>query len=105
MPELPEVEVVRSGLERYLPGRRIAQVFVLHPRAIRKHLAGSGDFENRLAGRQIAAVRRRGKYLWFEFDDDQILIGHLGMSGQFLLVPSDVADEKHLRLRFVFSDW
>ena len=105
MPELPEVEVVRSGLDRYLPGRRIAQVFVLHPRAIRKHLAGPIDFQNRLVGREIAAVRRRGKYLWFEFEDDQILIGHLGMSGQFLLVPKDTEDEKHLRIRFVFSDW
>ena len=105
MPELPEVEVVRSGLDHYLPGRRISQVFVLHPRAIRNHLAGPIDFQNRLVGREIAAVRRRGKYLWFEFEDDQILIGHLGMSGQFLLVPKDAEDEKHLRLRFVFSDW
>ena len=105
MPELPEVEVVRSGLDRHLPGKRISQVFVLHPRATRNHLAGPIDFQNRLVGREIAAVRRRGKYLWFEFEDDQILIGHLGMSGQFLLVPKDSEDEKHLRVRFVFSNW
>jgi formamidopyrimidine-DNA glycosylase len=105
MPELPEVEVVRSGLERHLIGRQISQVTALHPRAIRKHLAGAEDFENRLKGLQIEAVRRRGKYLWFELDDDQALIGHLGMSGQFLLLPSAADDEKHLRLRFEFAGW
>jgi formamidopyrimidine-DNA glycosylase len=105
MPELPEVEVVRSGLERHLIGRQISQVAVQHPRAIRKHLAGAKDFESRLVGLQIEAVRRRGKYLWFELGDDQALIGHLGMSGQFLLLPSEAEYEKHLRLRFEFADW
>jgi formamidopyrimidine-DNA glycosylase len=105
MPELPEVEVVRSGLERHLIGRQISQVEVLHPRAIRRHIPGAQDFAGRLVGHEITALRRRGKYLWFELDDEQALIGHLGMSGQFLLLPSDSDYEKHLRLRFEFSDW
>jgi formamidopyrimidine-DNA glycosylase len=105
MPELPEVEVVRSGLERHLIGRQISRVEVLHPRAIRRHIPGAKDFQSRLVGRAITALRRRGKYLWFELDDEQALIGHLGMSGQFLLLPSDSDYEKHLRLRFEFSDW
>jgi formamidopyrimidine-DNA glycosylase len=105
MPELPEVEVVRSGLERHLIGRQISRVEVLHPRAIRRHIPGAKDFQSRLVGRAITALRRRGKYLWFELDDEQALIGHLGMSGQFLLLPSDSEYEKHLRLRFEFSDW
>jgi formamidopyrimidine-DNA glycosylase len=105
MPELPEVEVVRSGLERHLIGRQISQVEVLHPRAIRRHIPGAQDFAGRLVGHEITALRRRGKYLWFELDDEQALIGHLGMSGQFLLLPSDSEYEKHLRLRFEFSDW
>jgi formamidopyrimidine-DNA glycosylase len=105
MPELPEVEVVRSGLERHLIGRQISQVEVLHPRAIRRHIPGAQDFASRLVGHEITALRRRGKYLWFVLDDEQALIGHLGMSGQFLLLPSDSDYEKHLRLRFEFSDW
>jgi formamidopyrimidine-DNA glycosylase len=105
MPELPEVEVVRSGLEPHLIGRQISQVEVLHPRAIRRHIPGAQDFERRLVGRAITALRRRGKYLWFVLDDEQALIGHLGMSGQFLLLPSDAVAEKHLRIRFEFDDW
>jgi formamidopyrimidine-DNA glycosylase len=105
MPELPEVEVVRSGLERHLIGRQISQVEVLNPRAIRRHIPGAQDFASRLVSHEITALRRRGKYLWFELDDEQALIGHLGMSGQFLLIPSDSGYEKHLRLRFDFSDW
>lgn len=105
MPELPEVEVVRSGLERHLIGQEISLVSVLHPRAIRKHVAGPGDFADRLVGRKLSAVRRRGKYLWFEFEDEEVLVGHLGMSGQFLLVPNDSEFEKHLRLRIAFSNW
>ncbi len=104
MPELPEVEVVRAGLERHLIGKAISSVSVLHPRAIRKHQAGAEDFASRLTGRVIEVVRRRGKYLWLEFDDEQVLVGHLGMSGQLLLVPSEQVIEKHLRIRMAFVD-
>ena len=64
MPELPEVEVVRSGLQRWVAGRTIDDVEVRHPRAVRRHVAGPGDFATRLRGRTIACVSRRGKYLW-----------------------------------------
>lgn len=104
MPELPEVEVVRAGLDRHLIRKAISSVSVLHPRAIRKHQAGAEDFASRLTGRVIEAVRRRGKYLWFEFDDEQVLVGHLGMSGQLLLIPSEQMIEKHLRIRMSFEN-
>ncbi len=64
MPELPEVEVVRAGLERHAVGRTIETVAVLHPRAVRRHAAGPDDFATRLSGRLITGARRRGKYLW-----------------------------------------
>ena len=64
MPELPEVEVVRAGLERYAVGRTIETAEVLHPRAVRRHAAGPDDFAARLSGRLITGARRRGKYLW-----------------------------------------
>jgi formamidopyrimidine-DNA glycosylase len=104
VPELPEVEVVRAGLQRGVVGRTIASVTVAHPRAIRRHLAGARDFEGLLAGRTITAALRRGKYLWLPLDSGDALTGHLGMSGQLLVVPSDKPDETHLRVRFTFSD-
>jgi formamidopyrimidine-DNA glycosylase len=108
VPELPEVEVVRAGLDGHVTGRTIATVEVLHPRAIRRHLPGPADFTGRLAGRTIAAAQRRGKYLWLELSDetnpDIALLAHLGMSGQLLVQPEGAPDEKHLRVRFDFTD-
>ena len=68
MPELPEVEVVRRGLERWVSGRTVADAEVLHPRAVRRHLAGAEDFAARLKGRRIGAAARRGKYLWLPLE-------------------------------------
>jgi formamidopyrimidine-DNA glycosylase len=104
VPELPEVEVVRRGLEREVVGRTIESVTVAHPRAVRRHLPGGPDFEARLAGRTIIAARRRGKYLWLPLDDGDAVLAHLGMSGQLLVRPVDAEDETHLRVRFRFTD-
>jgi formamidopyrimidine-DNA glycosylase len=110
VPELPEVEVVRRGLERHVLGRRIASVEVLHPRPVRRHLPGPEDFAAVLTGRTFTAARRRGKYLWLPLtplDRDgggDALLGHLGMSGQMLVQPRGAADERHLRVRFSFAD-
>ncbi|MBB1243269.1 bifunctional DNA-formamidopyrimidine glycosylase/DNA-(apurinic or apyrimidinic site) lyase [Streptomyces durbertensis] len=114
MPELPEVEVVRRGLERWIVGRTTAEVAVLHPRAVRRHVAGAADFAARLSGRRVLDARRRGKYLWLPLGDgpsgpasddgDWALLAHLGMSGQLLVQPADAPDEKHLRVRVGFQD-
>ncbi len=104
MPELPEVETVRRGLAASVTGRTISAVTVAHPRAIRRHLAGATDFAARLAGRRIQRVCRRGKYLWLPVDGDDVLVAHLGMSGQLLVRFPEAADEGHLRVRFVFAD-
>ena len=104
MPELPEVEVVRSGLERLVVGRRIAEVAVTHPRAVRRHVAGAADLSGRLAGARIEAARRRGKFLWLDLSTGEALLAHLGMSGQFLVQPPTAPAEKHLHVRFSFAD-
>jgi formamidopyrimidine-DNA glycosylase len=96
--------VVRRGLETHASGRTITHVDVLHPRAIRRHVLGPQDFEARLKGLRIDAVRRRGKYLWVELDSGEAMLAHLGMSGQMLVRPEGAPDEKHLRVRFQFSD-
>jgi formamidopyrimidine-DNA glycosylase len=104
VPELPEVETVRQGLSRWVAGRTIESVQVLHPRAVRRHAAGGADFVAALAGRTITDVRRRGKYLWFALDSDDAIVGHLGMSGQMLLVEAQTPPGPHLRVRFTFRD-
>ncbi|MEZ0068575.1 formamidopyrimidine-DNA glycosylase [Streptacidiphilus sp. MAP12-20] len=105
MPELPEVEVVRRGLERWVSGRTVASVEVLHPRAVRRHAAGPEDFAAQLRGRELGAAQRRGKYLWLALPGTgSSLLGHLGMSGQLLVQPEGAADEKHLRVRLRFAD-
>ncbi|MDF1602833.1 bifunctional DNA-formamidopyrimidine glycosylase/DNA-(apurinic or apyrimidinic site) lyase [Nocardioides sp. YIM 152315] len=100
MPELPEVEVVRAGLERHVVGATVVGVDVLHPRPVRRDLRGPAGFAAALAGRRIEAARRRGKYLWLPLDSGDALLGHLGMSGQLLVQPPATPDERHLRVRF-----
>ncbi|MGY1710409.1 bifunctional DNA-formamidopyrimidine glycosylase/DNA-(apurinic or apyrimidinic site) lyase [Geodermatophilus sp. SYSU D00758] len=110
MPELPEVEVVRRGLERWVAGRTVASVQVRHPRAVRRHLEGADHFVAALTGRTLTAARRRGKYLWLPLAEPdgtpvgQALVAHLGMSGQLLVEKPSQPDETHLRARFAFTD-
>jgi formamidopyrimidine-DNA glycosylase len=104
MPELPEVEVVRSGLASFVVGRTIERVCVLHPRPVRRHLPGPDDFEVRLVGHRFTAAHRRGKYLWLALDNGDAMIAHLGMSGQMLVQPRAGAPERHLRVVFELSD-
>jgi formamidopyrimidine-DNA glycosylase len=100
VPELPEVEVVRRGLEKFVVGREIGSVDVLHPRPLRRHVAGPRDFANRLAGRTVLEACRRGKFLWLPLDSGDALLGHLGMSGQFVVQKPGAPDERNLRVRF-----
>ncbi|MFE4515592.1 bifunctional DNA-formamidopyrimidine glycosylase/DNA-(apurinic or apyrimidinic site) lyase [Kitasatospora sp. NPDC056783] len=121
MPELPEVEVVRRGLATWVAGRTVADVQVLHPRAVRRQPAGAADFSARLIGTTLGTAQRRGKYLWVpltgtgrpragsgsprpEAGGGFSLIGHLGMSGQLLVQDPSVPDETHLRVRLRFAD-
>jgi len=99
VPELPEVEVVRRGLARWVTGTRVADVEVLHPRPVRRHLAGAGDFAARLRGVEVTDAVRRGKFLWLTLDSGEALLAHLGMSGQLVLQPPDAEPETHLRVR------
>lgn len=101
MPELPEVEVVRRGLDRWVTGRRIASVEVRHPRAVRRE---PRDLAAAIVDRQLVCASRRGKYLWLPLDDHRALVAHLGMSGQLLVQPADAVDETHLRIRVRFTD-
>ncbi|GAA4129346.1 bifunctional DNA-formamidopyrimidine glycosylase/DNA-(apurinic or apyrimidinic site) lyase [Nocardioides fonticola] len=103
MPELPEVEVVRAGLERHVVGARIRAVEVLHERPVRRDPRGAAGFAAALTGRTLVAARRRGKYLWLPLDDGDAVLAHLGMSGQLLVQPPQAPAERHLRVRFVLD--
>lgn len=99
MPELPEVETVRSGLERLVLGRRVQAVEVLRASAVRRQAAGSAEFIDLLLGAEIQEVARRGKFGWFVLDrSDLAWVWHLGMSGQ-LLVDEEPVVRRHSRLR------
>jgi formamidopyrimidine-DNA glycosylase len=104
MPELPEVEVVRRGLQAHVVGRTVARVDVLHPRPVRRHLAGADDFAALVTGRLVLGANRRGKYLWLPLDSGDAVLAHLGMSGQLLVQPATAPDERHLRVRFTLTD-
>ncbi|OBB63870.1 DNA-formamidopyrimidine glycosylase [Mycobacterium sp. 852014-50255_SCH5639931] len=106
MPELPEVEVVRRGLQARVVGRTITAVRVHHPRAVRRHEAGPADLTARLLDARITGTDRRGKYLWLLLDGpdqpDTALVVHLGMSGQMLL--GEVPRADHVRISALLDD-
>jgi len=106
MPELPEVEVVRRGLQAHIAGRTITAVQVHHPRAVRRHELGAADLTARLLGARIMGTDRRGKFLWLTLENDGVtdtaLVVHLGMSGQMLLGPLERTE--HLRIAAVLDD-
>lgn len=110
MPELPEVEVVRAGLAQAVTGARIHAVEVFDVRSLKRHntsITGasspeerSADFERRLTGAALLAPMRRGKFLWVPiYGHDEVLLTHLGMSGQLLLRSLDAPDDRHVRVR------
>lgn len=101
MPELPEVETVRRGLEQWVIGKKIREIEIVHKGGNR-----SSTFAplSAVKGARIRNIRRRGKFLWFEVNRDIALVAHLGMSGQFLIQDKRAADEKHLRVRIDYGD-
>lgn len=106
MPELPEVEVVRRGLETFLKDATITRAEVRRDSAVRHHFSPD-EFAFLVADRRVTAVVRRGKFMWWELsarDDEDTpvaLSAHLGMSGQFRAF-DDAGQEphKHCRTRF-----
>ena len=101
MPELPEVETVRRGLERWCVNTKIVEIQTLHPRSTSERSFAPLEV---LLGSRITRISRRGKFLWFVLDGPLTLVAHLGMSGQFRVQPIDVPDERHLRARLTLKN-
>ena len=97
MPELPEVETVRRGLARVMEGRRIEHV------EVRRHdlrFPVPYDFADRLTGRTLTSLGRRAKYLVGAFDDDTVLLAHLGMSGRMVI---ETEEDQTVSGRFLYG--
>jgi formamidopyrimidine-DNA glycosylase len=102
MPELPEVEVVRRDLDREVVGKKIKAVDVDGMRSVRRH-HNRKQFTSRLVDHKITSVDRRGKYLILTLDGDDVLVVHLGMSGQLVRAKSSrdaVAKHTHVVITF-----
>jgi formamidopyrimidine-DNA glycosylase len=98
MPELPEVETIRRDLEKEVVGKRIKAVDVTGLRSIRRH-TNKKQFISRLEGKKIESVGRKGKNLLVDLGDD-LLVVHLGMSGQLLKHVAKDATAKHTHVVF-----
>ncbi len=101
MPELPEVETVRSVLSRDMVGKKIKTVAVTNGRVVRRH-KNAKDFRERTEGRTVKSINRLGKYLIFGFDDGTKMVAHLGMSGQLLRAKA-AKDPKPKHTHIVFT--
>lgn len=101
MPELPEVEVVRRGLEDHAVGRTFGAVEVLHPRAARGNAEDLGEV---LPGLKVTGTDRRGKFLWLTLSDGAALVVHLRMSGQMRVGTPGAVTSPHARIRASLSE-
>jgi len=120
VPELPEVEVVRAGLEPAVSGALITSVDVVDERGITRHDRARGDLSALLAGARMLGAARRGKFLWLPLEartagapnsggaatasgSDEAVLLHLGMSGQVLLREAGAPLERHARVRLTLE--
>jgi formamidopyrimidine-DNA glycosylase len=105
MPELPEVETVRTGLAKSITGAKVTSLVVHDSRSLKRHLSGPADFQRKLVGQQVLDVIRRGKFLWLPLSDNQnALVGHLGMSGQMLIRTPDFPEDNLNRITIGFEN-
>ena len=99
MPELPEVETTRRGIEPHVVGRKVT-VVTIRDRRLRWPI--SNDLEQRLQGARVLATRRRAKYLLIDFQNGSLLI-HLGMSGSLRLTSRNEEPRKHDHVDIAFD--
>ena len=100
MPELPEVETVRRGLEKLILGKKIASLDIRYPKMIKTDL---DQFQKELPGQLVKSMGRRGKYLLF-YLTDKVLISHLRMEGKYFYYPDQVPERKHAHVLIHFED-
>jgi formamidopyrimidine-DNA glycosylase len=97
LPELPEVETVVRDLRPLLVGQRIDSTWASRPRL---RMPWSRAWGPRIVGRHVEEVGRRGKWILLRMDDGQVLVMHLGMTGQLTVTPRHEARADHTHLVF-----
>ena len=100
MPELPEVETIRRDMDKEMSGRKIKSVEVTGHRTVRRRPA---EFSERLEGRKVAGVERKGKYLVVKLDSEDVLVIHLRMSGQLLKATAKTPVDEHTHATIVMA--
>ena len=100
MPELPEVETVRRGLEKLILGKKISTIDIRYPKMIKTDL---DEFLKEMPGQVIQTMGRRGKYLLF-YLSDKVLISHLRMEGKYFYYPDQIPERKHAHVLIHFED-
>jgi formamidopyrimidine-DNA glycosylase len=104
VPELPEVELTRRHLDAALRGRRLDRVRTTHPRTARHNAGGPTEVDERLQGRIVLEVGRKGKFLAAQLDDGQTLVAHLGMSGRWSVGEPTDEELPHTHFRATLDD-
>lgn len=99
MPELPEVEITRRGIEPFVLGKTITGVTVRNPN-LRQRVPR--NLARIVVGQRVERLRRRGKYILFDFDAGSLIV-HLGMSGSLRLIDAQSAPRKHDHVDLVFG--
>src|SRR5947208_16538391 len=102
MPELPEVETIRAGLEPHLVGRTFDRVEINDGRLTRPH--DPREVAAELAGETVSALERRGKYLVVRFETGRVLLIHLRMTGSLQLHRNGSAGDDPYRRAVVRLD-
>ncbi len=102
MPELPEVETVVRDLRPCLVGHQLTKVWRTSPHALRTPWRPAWNTE--IAGQYVRGVERRGKWIRIELEDDKTLVVHLGMTGQFTVVPATTPVADHTHVVFSLDD-
>ena len=103
MPELPEVETVRRGLEEHVAGCRVLDLAIIGPRTVRRHDPNLIKLE--VVGKKITGCSRYGKYLILGLDDNLCMVIHLRMTGRLQLI-TDVPDlhDRHMHAYFTLDN-
>ena len=100
MPELPEVETLRRGLERHLTGRTLGEIRVSVPKMLKGTIRDPGVLSRSLQNARVESVGRRGKHLIITLNSGYYLLFHLNMRGQLLITEADAPVEKYLAAAF-----
>lgn len=101
MPELPEVETIVIGLSTKLIGYEVSSFRLSFPRLLKNNRV---QILNKFIGSRILGLRRRGKMILMDFDNDLTLLFHLKMTGQFFISPSDEPHDKHTHFALAFRN-